>query len=86
MYMRRCLLHQQGGELEQEDPHSIRCTKGILWVDDTVDENADDILIIILVRRRGPTNEFISFPFLKGVVEAWDQHILQDLQEKKPQS
>lgn len=50
------LLHQQGRKLQQQNAHSVGSAEGVVWVDDAVDENADDIVIIVLLWSWGSTN------------------------------
>ena len=75
----RCLRHQQRCKLQQQDAHGVRGSKRIVWVDDIADEDADDVLSVLLVRHRRPPDEPFTLLLLKGVGEARDEHALQDL-------
>lgn len=79
MDVRGGLLHQQGRQLQQEDPHGVRCPERVLGVDDLGDEGADDVFGVVLVRSGRSTNQLLSLVLLKGMLEARDQHVLKNL-------
>ena len=80
MYVRCSLLHQQWWELQQQDAHGIRCAEWILWVDDFVDEDADDIVIkTVLIWSWWAPNQSLAFILLEGAGKDGDQDVLQDL-------
>ena len=73
------LLHQQGGELQQQDAHSVRGGEGLVRVDDAVDEVADDVVVVVLLRGGRSAHQLVTVPLLEGRVEAGDHDVLQDL-------
>ena len=58
-------------------------SKGLVWVDDLGDEDADDVLLVVVLGVRGPPQEGVALPFLEGVGEHGDQDVLQDLRSRE---
>lgn len=44
-----------------------------------VDEDADDVVITLLVRCRRSTNQLLTFLFVEGTSETGDEYVLEDL-------
>ena len=81
MDVRRRLLDEQRGELEEEDADGVRRAEGTVGVDDAAHEDADDVVRGVLLRRRLPTDQRPAVAALKVAREARDQHVLEDLEE-----
>ena len=75
----RGLLHQEGGELKQEDPHGVWRPKRVVGVDDTVDEDTDDVVVAVLVGGWHAPYQSLTLPLLKGVRKARDEDVLKNL-------
>lgn len=80
MDVRSSILDKQRRELQQEDAHSIRRAEGVVRVNDAIDEDADDVVCIVLVRWWRSTNQLLTVTFFKRVEEAWNDDKLQNLQ------
>ena len=76
--MRR-LLNEQRRELQQQDAHGVRRPERIVRVNHVVDEDADDVVRVLVVRRRRSANQSLTLVTLERDGEARDQHVLQNL-------
>ena len=81
--MMRCLLHQEGGELKQQNTNSVGSAKWVIWIDNIVNKNTDYVVGIFLVRRGRSSNQFLPFISFEGRGKAWNQNILKNLYRTK---
>ena len=79
VYVRRRLFDEQRRELQQQDAHGVRRAERIVRVDDAVDEDADDVVVAVLVGRRRAADQRLAVAALEARREARDEDVLQDL-------
>jgi len=62
----RGLLNEQRRKLEQKYPYSIRRSKRIVWINDAVDEDTDDVVRVFLVGSRRSADQALPLVALEG--------------------
>ena len=76
VYVRRRLLDEQRGELQQQNAHGVRRAERVVGIDDAVDEDADDVVVAVLVGRRRAADQRLTVAALEARREARDQDVL----------
>ena len=73
------LVDEQATELQQQDAQSVARSERIVRIDNSLNEDTDDVVVTVEFRRRCSANQRLALAFFEAGGEAGHDDVLEDL-------